>query len=70
VTLDEGVTEQTIQEFQASEIAVQDILREACIDVYIDLWSSLYPAMFPDPNAVTLYDEARAYCYAIIPAVP
>jgi hypothetical protein len=55
---------------EAAKIQVQDILRKACIDVYMELWSSLYPSMFPDPNAVALYDEARTYCYALIPAIP
>lgn len=43
----------------------KDVVRTACIAVYISLWEGL--DMYKGVSPAVLYDEAKGYCYAIVP---
>jgi RHS repeat-associated protein len=43
----------------------KDVVRTACIAVYIELFET-YP-MYQGVSPAVVYDEAKAYCYAIVP---
>jgi hypothetical protein len=45
--------------------AYKDVARTACIAVYIELFET-YP-MYQGVSPAIIYDEAKTYCYAIIP---
>ncbi|MGC2186077.1 MAG: RHS repeat-associated core domain-containing protein, partial [Terriglobales bacterium] len=63
-----GEDEEGMTALRATKIAVQDELRNACLEEQIALLQT-YP-MYEGVPFLVLYNEARAFCYALIPDIP
>jgi RHS repeat-associated protein len=59
--IDAGETEEGVAAYRE----YRDVVRTACIAVYISLWEGL--DMYKGVSPAVVYDEAKNYCYAIIP---
>ncbi len=60
--IDSGESEEGLEAYRA----YKDVVREACIAVYMDLLPALY-VNYSGVSQAILYDVAKDYCYAIIP---